>query len=63
MVCTMLAQTPLATPAGLARSTARPSRSPAPFRSVRRVVAVRAAEKSPLDQLEEKAQVGVRASG
>jgi len=27
------------------------------------VVAVRAAEKSPLDQLEEKAQVGVRASG
>ena len=54
MVCTMLTQTPLVSPA----SVARPSASPYSFRglSTRRAIVVRA-EKGPLDQLEEKAQV------
>lgn len=58
MVCTMLTQTPLATPACVARTSARPSASPYSFRglSTRRAIVVRA-EKGPLDQLEEKAQV------
>ena len=58
MVCTMLTQTPLASPASVARTSARPSASPYSIRglSTRRAIVVRA-EKGPLDQLEEKAQV------